>query len=81
MVDSLLRAVHPNTWMADTDLGEKMFLNFVLHDSLRELTGVDVINCRKALESQEGLCWERWNRCAMGLKTITLSNDSSTAVC
>jgi hypothetical protein len=66
-VDSLLRAVHPNTWMADTDLGE-MFLNFVLHESLRELAGVDVTHYREEKESQEGLCWERWSRCAMGLK-------------
>jgi hypothetical protein len=66
-VESLLRAVHPNTWMADTDLGE-MFLNFVLHESLRELAGVDVTHYREAEESQEGLCWERWSRCAMGLK-------------
>jgi hypothetical protein len=40
-VNTLLRSVHPGTWMADTDLG-KMFLNFVLHESLRELAGVDI---------------------------------------
>jgi hypothetical protein len=66
-VDSLLRAVHPETWMADSDLGE-MFLNFVLHESLRELAGVDITHYRGENESQEGLCWERWSRCAMGLK-------------
>jgi hypothetical protein len=66
-VDSLLRAVHPGTWMADTDLGE-MFLNFVLHSSLRELAGVDVTHFRGSWEKQDGLCWERWTRCAMGLK-------------
>jgi hypothetical protein len=69
-VNSVLRAVHPNSWMADTDLGE-MFLNFVLHDSLRELAGVDVTHYRGAKETMEnpdGVCWERWERCAMGLK-------------
>jgi hypothetical protein len=101
-VDTLLRAVHPGTWMADTDLGE-MFLNFVLHESLRELAGVDVTHYRKNVHNMEtgsrttkkgkdvpqcgeglkgpeskgkempesgspGLCWERWTRCAMGLK-------------
>jgi hypothetical protein len=66
-VDTLLRAVHPDTWMADTDLGE-MFLNFVLHESLRELAGVDVTKYRSKEEGQEGVCWERWSRCAIGLK-------------
>jgi hypothetical protein len=69
-VDSLLRAVHPNTWMADTDIGE-MFLNFVLHASLRELAGVDVTHYRDDKEVKEHpdtVCWERWMRCAMGLK-------------
>jgi hypothetical protein len=69
-VDSLLRAVHPNTWMADTDLGE-MFLNFVLHESLRKLAGVDVTHYRGKEEEKENpdsVCWERWSRCAMGLK-------------
>jgi predicted AAA+ superfamily ATPase len=54
----MLQAVHPETWMADTDLG-KMFLNFVLHESLRELAGVDVTHYRDDQKNQEGLCWER----------------------
>jgi hypothetical protein len=66
-VDSLLRAVHPNTWMADTDLGE-MFLNFVLHERLRELAGVDVTHYREEFGDSRRVCWERWMRCAMGLK-------------
>jgi hypothetical protein len=67
-VDTLLRSVHPDTWMADTDLGE-MFLNFVLHESLRELAGVDVTHYQaKPSGSKPGVCWERWSRCAMGLK-------------
>jgi hypothetical protein len=66
-VDTLLRSVHPDTWMADTDLGE-MFLNFVLHESLRELAGVDVTHYQEKADQKAGLCWERWSRCAMGLK-------------
>lgn len=66
-VDSLLRAVHPDTWMADTNLGE-MFLNFVLHESLRELAGVDVTHYCNDAETTGDTCWERWTRCAMGLK-------------
>lgn len=67
-VDSLLRAVHPNTWMADMDLGV-MFLNFVLHETLRELAGVDATHYREESGDSRGVCWERWMRCAMlGLK-------------
>jgi hypothetical protein len=66
-VNTLLRSVHPGTRMADTDLGE-MFLNFVLHESLRELAGVDVTHYREANEKGEGRRWERWTRCAKGLK-------------
>jgi hypothetical protein len=40
-VDSLLRSVEPGTWMADNDVGE-MFLNFVLHESIQALCGVDL---------------------------------------
>jgi hypothetical protein len=56
--------------MANTDLGE-MFLNFVLHESLRKLAGVDITHYQNAKEEKknpESVCWERWMRCAMGLK-------------
>jgi hypothetical protein len=33
--------VQPGTWMADNDVGE-MFLNFVLHESVQALCGVDL---------------------------------------
>ena len=57
-VDSLLRAVHPDTWMADTNLGE-MFLNFVLHETLRKLAGVDVTHYRESCETWTQVCWAR----------------------
>jgi hypothetical protein len=53
--------------MADTDLGE-MFLNFVLNKTLRKLAGVDVTHYREGPEELQEVCWERWMRCAMGLK-------------
>jgi hypothetical protein len=71
--NTLLRSVFPHSWMDDTDLGE-FFLNFILHVALRELAGVDLSLYRsdaeiKALGSKVfGVCWERWERCAMGLK-------------
>ena len=59
--------------MDDTDLGE-FFLNFILHQTLRELAGVDLTLYRTEEEikglsaSVMAVCWERWARCAMGLK-------------
>lgn len=40
-VDFHLRSVEPVTWMADNDFGE-MFLNFVLHEIVQALCGVDL---------------------------------------
>jgi hypothetical protein len=36
-----VQQVQPGTWMADNDVGE-MFLNFVLHESVQALCGVDL---------------------------------------
>ena len=52
--------------MTDKDVG-KMFLNFPLHQSLRELCGVDLTHYF-APELGKKVLWERWSRCAMGLK-------------
>jgi hypothetical protein len=58
--------------MDDSDFGE-FFLNFILHEALRELAGVDLTLYRTDEEVKElgeklfGVCWERWERCAMGL--------------
>jgi hypothetical protein len=65
--------VFPHSWMDDTDLGE-FFLNFILHTTLRELAGVDLSLYRSEAEIKSfgakvlSVCWERWERCAMGLK-------------
>jgi hypothetical protein len=71
--ETILRAIFPHSWMDDTDMGE-FFLNFILHAALQELAGVDLSLYRTAEEIAElgdkvmAVCWERWARCAMGLK-------------
>jgi hypothetical protein len=63
-VDTMLRAVTYDTVMSDFDIGD-CFLNFVMHETLQALCGVDL-----TLYFGEGqLLWERWVRAAMGLKS------------
>ena len=71
---SHLRAVVEGTHMCDVDIGE-MFLNFMLHPTLRVLCGVDLSNHNIDLkdldvpiEATEVRKWLAWNRIAMGLK-------------
>jgi hypothetical protein len=69
-LETLLRSVESGTYMSDNDVGE-MFLNFMLHEDIRKLCGVDfTLYYPEELESS-GLkvIWERWQRCAMGLRT------------
>lgn len=63
-IQTHLRQVEAGTFMCDLDLGE-MFLNFILHEDLRSLTGVDLT--LYAPEAQGRLLWECWQRAAMGL--------------
>jgi hypothetical protein len=71
--ETIIRAVFAHSWMDDSDFAE-FFLNFILHEALRELAGVDLTLYRTDEEVKElgaklyGVCWERWERCAMGLK-------------
>jgi hypothetical protein len=74
-VDSLLRSVVPGTFMSDNDVGE-MFLNFVLHSSIQERCGVDLtkffpgeVDTEDNVRRDMKVRWERWTRCAMGLRT------------
>jgi hypothetical protein len=68
-VESLLRSVEPGTWMADNDVGE-MFLNFVLHESVQALCGVDLTKYfPDGVPEGTRVLWERWTRCAMGLRS------------
>ena len=71
---SHLRTVVEGTYMCDVDIGE-MFLNFMLHPTLRTLCGVDLSNYKVDLTSLEvptdpeaAKTWLSWNRIAMGLK-------------
>lgn len=50
--------------MSDVDLGE-MFLNFVLHESVRSLAGVDLTHY--FLAGTKNVRWECWMQAAMGL--------------
>jgi hypothetical protein len=68
--DDLLDAVEPGTYMCDNDVGE-MFLNFILHEKIRELTGVEVLEFlgdRDDKGRPKDKLLYRWQRNAMGLK-------------
>jgi hypothetical protein len=69
-VNTHLRAVDSNTWMSDMDIGE-MFLNFILHESMQALCGVDLTQFfgEKDETGKPTILWERWTRAAMGLKS------------
>ena len=67
-IETLLRGTGPNTWMVDLDIGD-MFLNFMLAEDARELVGVDLTPFTfDDLSDDLKIKWERWWRCAMGLK-------------
>ena len=66
-----LRAVEAGPFMGDMDVGE-MFLNFVLHESMKALCGIDLTKKFGEAENQTEkpkLLLERWVRAAMGLKS------------
>ena len=67
-VESLLRALVPGTYTSDNDVGE-MFLNFILHEDIRKLCGVDLTELFPDEEPNHGeKVAERWSRPAMGLR-------------
>jgi len=63
-----LRAIGPGSYMADVDIGE-MFLNFVMHESLRQYCGVDLSQYFPERRGRDKVLWVRWTRCCMGLKS------------
>jgi hypothetical protein len=70
-VGTHLRAVEAGTHIGDMDVGE-MFLNFVLHESMQALCGVDLTEFFGEISEVNGnpkLLWEHWVRAAMGLKS------------
>jgi len=66
-VETHLRAVEEGTFMADCDVGE-MFLNFLLHDKIRKLAGVDLSEFYPSECPPGGKLWERWTRLLMGFR-------------
>lgn len=73
MVKHTLRSLVPGYYQCDLDIGE-MFLNFLLHEFLKQYSGVDVKDVRlKDLSDEEWGQqrlddWERWARSWMGLR-------------
>jgi hypothetical protein len=67
-LESLLWSVEPGTWMADNGVRE-MFLNFILHESVQSLCGVDLTRYfPEGIPEGTKVLWERWTRCAMGIR-------------
>jgi len=63
--------------MADVDVGE-CFLNFMLHKSVRPLTGVD-LTCYFS-DPDGSPVWEVWQRSAMCLKSSPFQAGQKDAV-
>jgi hypothetical protein len=71
MVNTMLRTVDENSFMGDMDIGE-MFLNFILHESMQALCGIDLTEFFGKSDKSTGkktLLWEKRVRAAMGLKS------------
>jgi hypothetical protein len=73
-VKQTLRALLPGYFQCDLDVGEQ-FLNYKIHELLREYSGVDVSGVRStdpldaSWEAERGPGpWERWERNWMGLR-------------
>ena len=72
-VRGTLRALLPGFYQCDLDVQDQ-FLNYKLHKSLREYSGVDVQGVRSQAsedahwERQRPARWERWERNWMGLR-------------
>lgn len=69
-VDSLLRALDSDSWMADRDIGD-MFLNFELHHSAWPYVGIDLAPVLENSDSEPDLDlvrWFHWVRLLMGFR-------------
>jgi hypothetical protein len=62
-LQSHLRIVEPGTYMADNDVGE-CFHNWILDERVRKWCGINLMSILRS----EARVWERWERCAMGLR-------------
>lgn len=78
-VESLVRALDSNSWMADRDIGE-MFLNFQLHETAWPFAGVDI---RPILDEKRKCSMDRWYvwvRNAMGFKSSPYNSVKMTLI-
>ena len=64
-LDTLLRALDHNSWMADRDIAD-MFLNFQLHAKVVPYTGVDLGPMYEKGDSIGDRRWACWDRNLMG---------------
>jgi hypothetical protein len=66
-IEQHLRVATVGCYMADIDIG-RMFLSFVLHESIRVFCGVDLTSVFPELLLHLGLMvlWYCWARCGMG---------------
>ncbi len=60
MAEELLDVVEPGSFMADNDVGG-MFFNYVMHEELQKLCGVDVTKyCGDESNRPAEKVWLRW---------------------
>jgi hypothetical protein len=68
-IETHLRFVSKDSYMGDMDIGD-MFHHFILHESVQRLAGIDLTPFYpEELREDLRMIWERWVRCAMGLKS------------
>jgi hypothetical protein len=66
IINTMLRALEPGTYMGDIDIGE-MFLNLILEARCSYLAGVDLTKYIEPLGG-EPRHWVNWGRCGMGFR-------------
>jgi len=68
-IETHLRFVSQGSFMGDMDIGD-MFHNFMLHEDVQKLAGLDITPFYpEELRDGRRMIWERWSRCAMGLRS------------
>jgi hypothetical protein len=70
-IKSHLRFVDQSSHMGDIDIGD-MFHNFVLHESLHRVAGIDLTFFfpeELVMKEKLKVLWEHWGRCGMGFKS------------
>lgn len=78
-VESMLRALDPNSFMLDRDIGEQ-FLNFPLHETAWAYTGLD-LGPIMGDSSPSPNRWYHWVRCLMGFSASPYIAVKMTLIC